>query len=468
MLDQLREHCGVFGVFGAPEAANLTYLGIHALQHRGQESAGIVASDGTLLRDHCAAGLVADVFDKPILASLKGESAIGHVRYSTAGGSHPRNAQPLIARGAEGSLAIAHNGNLVNAAQLRARLEKAGSLFQTDTDTESILHLIARSPNSDLLERIGDAVRQLQGSFSLLMLTEKMLIGVRDPLGLRPLVLGRVNESYALASETCALDLIEAEYLREIEPGEMVVIDQHGLRSLRPLGPARPARCIFELVYFARPDSLLFGRSVYQVRKESGRRLAKEHPAPADLVIPVPDSGSPAAVGYAEASGLPFDFGLIRGHYMGRTFIEPQHSIRHLGVKLKLSAVAPLLRGKRVAVVDDSIVRGTTSRKLVTMLRAAGAREVHLRISSPPTTWPCYLGIDTPTREELIASAHGVEEIARFVTADSLGYLSLDGLRQAAGGESGWCDACFSGRYPIEIPPSSESLRTGREDGSES
>jgi amidophosphoribosyltransferase len=452
MLDKLREHCGVFGVFGNSEAANLTYLGLHALQHRGQESAGIVACGPAGFSSHRALGLVADIFDEKVLAGLQGDRAIGHVRYSTAGGNDLANCQPLLATLAGGPLAIAHNGNLVNAEPLRAQLEREGAIFQSSSDTETIIHLIARASGPDLPGRIAGALEQVAGAWSLLFLSERAMIGARDPYGFRPLVLGRLKNSFVLASETCALDLIEAELIREVEPGEMVIIDHEGLRSLRPFRPARPGRCIFELVYFARPDSQLFGRSVYQSRLELGRQLAREHPAEADVVIPVPDSGTPAAIGYASESGLPFHLGLIRSHYVGRTFIEPQQAIRHFGVKLKLSAVAPVLRGQRVVVVDDSIVRGTTARKLVKMLRAAGAREVHVRISSPPTAWPCYYGIDTPTRQELIAASHGVEEIARYLTADSLRYLSLEGLTRAAGDEGGWCDACFSGNYLIDFP----------------
>jgi amidophosphoribosyltransferase len=450
MFDKLEEHCGVFGIFGNPEAANLTYLGLHALQHRGQEGGGIVASDGKGLSYHRAMGLVADIFDQRALASLKGEAAIGHVRYSTAGGPDPKNLQPFTVRWSGGSLAVAHNGNLVNADALREELEATGAIFQSSSDTEVVIHLAARS-RGDIAARVVEALRRVSGAYSLLFLTERALIGVRDPLGFRPLVLGRLKESHVLASETCALDLIEAEYLREIEPGEMVVIDREGLRSSRPFSSPRLGRCIFEQVYFARPDSVLFGRGVHSVRKELGRQLARERPAQADVVIPVPDSGSPAAVGFAEESRVPFDLGLIRSHYVGRTFIEPQQSIRHFGVKLKLSAVASLLKGKRVVVVDDSIVRGTTSRKIVKMIRAAGAREVHVRISSPPTSWPCYYGIDTPTRQELISSSHSVEEIARYVTADSLGYLSLEGLVRAVGDEGSYCDACFSGEYLVDF-----------------
>jgi amidophosphoribosyltransferase len=441
--------CGVFGIFGHDEAANLTYLGLHALQHRGQESAGIVASDGTTLRNYREMGLVADVFSESSLATLPGRAAIGHVRYSTAGVSHLKNAQPFAVAWGGGQLAVAHNGNVVNADRLRKALESDGAIFQSDSDTETVIHLIARSRADGLEARVVDALRQVTGAFSLLFLTEKKLVGVRDAFGFRPLVLGRVKNAYVLASETTALDLIEAEFLREIEPGEMVVIDEQGLRSTFPLEARAPGRCVFEHVYFARSDSSLFGLSVYETRKRLGIQLAKEQPAQADLVIAVPDSGVPAAIGYAQGSGIPYDVGLIRSHYVGRTFIEPQQSIRHFGVKLKLSAVRATLKDKRVVVVDDSIVRGTTSRKIVKMLKSAGAREVHLRISSPPVAWPCYYGIDTPSRQELIASSHSVDEIARYVTADTLSYLSLEGLGAAVSDPklSTFCNACFSGRY---------------------
>ncbi|PTL76454.1 amidophosphoribosyltransferase [Vitiosangium sp. GDMCC 1.1324] len=442
--------CGIFGIVGNPEASNLTYLGLHALQHRGQESAGIVASDGHSLRAHREMGLVADIFTAPVLDKLPGASAIGHVRYSTAGGSQLKNAQPLSVEYAGGHLAVAHNGNLVNAQELRTSLESDGAIFQSDADTEVIIHLIARSKQPTFEKKVIEALSKVQGAYSTLFLTDTKLVAVRDPFGFRPLVLGMLKNSWVLASETTALDLIEAEFIRELEAGEMVVIDETGLHSSHPFPPTRLGRCIFEHVYFAKPDSVLFGTSVYEVRKELGRQLAKEQPAPgADLVIAVPDSGVPAAIGYAQQSGIPYDVGLIRSHYVGRTFIEPQQSIRHFGVKLKLSAVRQVLKGKRVVVVDDSIVRGTTSRKIVKMLKAAGAVEVHLRISSPPTQWPCFYGIDTPSRQELIASSHSVDEIARYVTADSLGYISLEGLGTAVGDRerTTFCTACFSGQY---------------------
>jgi len=454
--------CGVFGIFGHDEAANLTYLGLHALQHRGQESAGIVSSDGAHLKTFKASGLVADVFNEETLDGLPGRSSIGHVRYSTAGGTGVRNAQPLCVQYSGGQLAVAHNGNFPDHEATRKRLELHGAIFQSDADTEAVIHLIARSSAVLFENKVVEALNQMNGAYSLLFLTQDKLVAVRDPYGFRPLVLGRLKEAYVLASETTALGLIEAEYLREIEPGEMVVIDSTGLRSTFPFAKKRGGRCIFEHVYFARSDSNLFGLSVFETRKRLGVQLAKEQPADADVVIAVPDSGVSAALGYAKGSGIPYDVGLIRSHYMGRTFIEPQQSIRHFGVKLKLAPVHSTLKDKRVVVVDDSIVRGTTSRKIVKMLKDAGAREVHLRISSPPNSWPCYYGIDTPSRQELIAASHTVEEIARYVTADSLGYLSFQGLHAAVGDEKGdgFCDACFSGKYltqlanaPGERPP---------------
>jgi amidophosphoribosyltransferase len=445
--------CGVFGIFGHTEAANIAYLGLHALQHRGQESAGIVTSDGRVLYAHRAMGLVQDAFTQEQLAKLPGRNAIGHVRYSTAGSSHIKNAQPIAVDYARGSLAVCHNGNLTNADELRAELEARGSIFQSDSDTEVFVHLVAASKEVAVEDRIADALGRVRGAYSLLFMTEDSVIGVRDPMGIRPLCLGLLpghKEAHVLASEPCAFDLIGAEYVRDIEPGEMVIIDAAGMRSITPLPKAPPRMCVFEYVYFARPDSKLGGRSVYEVRKSLGRTLAKEAGVDADVVIPVPDSGVPAAIGYAAERHVPFELGLIRSHYVGRTFIEPQQSIRHFGVRLKLNPVEPALRGKRVVIIDDSIVRGTTSRKIVKMVRDAGAREVHLRISSPPTQWPCYYGIDTPTRRELIASSHSVDEIARYVTADSLAYLSLEGMLNAVGtGQDSMCHACFSGQYSI-------------------
>jgi amidophosphoribosyltransferase len=448
--------CGVIGVFGHPEAANLAYLGLYALQHRGQESAGIVSSDGERLRRVREMGHVNDIFTANRLKDLPGFAAIGHVRYSTAGESTLQNAQPIAVDYAGGSVAVGHNGNLVNAIELRERLEGQGAIFSSSSDTEVIVHLIAHSRERTLPDRIADALRQVRGAYSLIFLSQGTVIAVRDPMGFRPLALGKNRDTWVVASETCAFELIEAEFVRDIEPGEMVIIDKTGAHSVRPFAPQSPHRCVFEWVYFARPDSTIDGRSVYRARERMGRRLAIEHAVPADVVIPVPDSGVAAAIGYARESGIPYDQGLMRSHYMGRTFIEPSQQIRHFGVKLKLSPVREVLAGKRVVVVDDSIVRGTTSRKIVGMIRSAGAREVHLRISSPPTVGPCSYGIDTPTREELIASDHTPEEICNYVGADSLGYLSLDGLFASVKGandqaKNGFCDACFSNDYPINI-----------------
>jgi amidophosphoribosyltransferase len=477
VFDKQKEECGVFGMWALghlDDAANYAYLGLHALQHRGQESAGIVSTDGETLHVHREMGLVADIFNADVLARLKGGAAIGHVRYSTTGASHLKNAQPFAVQYAGGAVAVAHNGNLINAEALRDELEAQGSIFSASTDTEVIIHLIARAqaagaPGSteQLLGAIREALGRVAGAYSIVFLTPKALVGARDPMGFRPLVLGKLKGQWVLASETTALDLLEAEYVREVEPGEVVIVDAGGLRSERLFpGQPRPAklgRCVFEHIYFARPDSVLFGKSVYAARHGLGKRLAVEHPVEADLVMPVPDSGVPAAIGYAEQSGIPFAMGLVRSHYVGRTFIEPQQSIRHFGVKLKLNALKDVLSGKRVVVIDDSIVRGTTSRKIVKMIRAAGAKEVHVRISSPPTAWPCYYGIDTPTRQELIASTHSVEEIATYVTADSLGYLSLEGLYAALDEDrKGFCDACLSGEYLLEFPhraPTTTQLR---------
>ena len=452
--------CGVFGIHGHSEAANLTYLGLHALQHRGQESAGIVTSDGTRLHQHVSMGHVQQAFPPEALLRLPGRIAIGHVRYSTAGSSSLRNAQPLAVETAAGVVAVAHNGNLTNAQELRAQLVASGSIFQTDSDTEVLVHLIARSTGRTITDRISDALTQVRGAYSLLFLTPDQIIGVRDPMGIRPLCLGRIGDTTVLASEPTVFDLIDGVWERDVRPGEMVVISDGEIRSLRPLPPAPERLCVFEFVYFARPDSSIAGRSVYAARRELGRELGREHPVRADVVIPVPDSGVPAAMGVAEVLGVPFEMGLIRSHYVGRTFIEPQQAIRHFGVKLKLSPIREMIAGKDVVVVDDSIVRGTTSRKIVKMLRGAGARSVHVRISSPPTQWPCFYGIDTPTRQELIAASHSVEEITRYLTADSVAYLSLEGLQRAAGANvAGYCHACFSGEYAI---PFEENRDQGR------
>ena len=463
--------CGIFGIYGHDEAANLTYLGLHSMQHRGQESAGIVtADDDGRLHRHVAMGLVSEEFDTEALERLPGRSAIGHVRYSTSGSSEIRNAQPFLFEYARGQVAVAHNGNLVNAAEVRSRLEAGGSIFQTSSDTEVIVHLMAKAHEPQAIERLVSALRQVTGAYSLLVQTESQLIAVRDPHGFRPLVMGRLRDAVVFSSETCSFDLIEADFVREIEPGELVVADGKAIRSYKPFEVMRepePERfCVFEHVYFARPDSLLNGKSVYRSRVRMGERLAEEHPPPAggaDVVIPVPDSGVPAAIGYANAVGLPMEMGLIRSHYVGRTFIEPQDSIRHFGVRLKLSPVRSVVAGKRVVVIDDSLVRGTTSRKIVAMLRRAGAAEVHLRISAPPTTHPCFYGIDTPTRAELIASSHTVDEIRDYVQCDSLAYLSHEGMMAAVDTDesgTGYCSACFTGNYPVSLSGQLVQLRT--------
>jgi amidophosphoribosyltransferase len=455
--------CGIFGIHGHDEAANLTYLGMHSLQHRGQESAGIVTSDGGELRRHVAMGLVSDNFGREHFGTLKGRVAIGHVRYSTAGSSELRNAQPFLFDYALGGIAIAHNGNLINAVEVRSRLEASGSIFQTSSDTEVIIHLIAQARGTDVVQRLITALEQVSGAYSLVMLADDKLIGVRDPYGFRPLVIGKLKGAFVLSSETSTFDLIEAEFIREVEPGEIVVCDASGIKSIKPFAAQPTHFCVFEHVYFARPDSMLNGQAVYRARQKTGRLLAQEAPVEADVVIPVPDSGVPAAIGYSRESGIPFEMGLIRSHYVGRTFIEPQESIRHFGVRLKLSPVRAVVDGKRVVVVDDSLVRGTTSRKIVKLLRNAGAREVHLRISAPPTTNPCYYGINTPTRSELVASSHTIDEIARYVTCDSIAYLSHAGLMASVGaaidktGDGvGYCSACFTGRYPVPLGRSSD------------
>ncbi len=455
VADHFHDECGVFGVHGHAEASHITYLGLYALQHRGQESAGIVSSNGREHLAHRGMGLVADIFHESTLAKLPGRHAIGHVRYSTAGESTLRNAQPFCASTDGGPVAIAHNGNLVNALAIRRELEGRGAIFSSTSDSEVIVHLLARSREGSLEERLIDALSRVKGAFSLLLLTDDALIAARDPHGFRPLVLGTLDGAFVVASETCALDLIGASYERDLEPGEVVVIRRGRLRTLRPLGVAsRAAFCIFEQIYFARPDSNLQRQNVYTFRKELGRTLAREYPVAADMVVPVLDSGTAAALGYAEESGIPFETALIRNHYVRRTFIEPSQSIRHFGVKVKHNAIRQLLDGKRVVLVEDSIVRGTTLLKLVTMLRNAGVREVHVRVSSPPTIGPCHYGIDTPTREELIAHEHTPEEIRQIIRADSLGYLSLGGLRRVGAQlKHGFCDACFSDEYPVPIDP---------------
>jgi len=444
--------CGIIGISNHPEASNLAYLGLYSMQHRGQESAGIIATNGKQYAIHKGMGLVADVFSEENIAQLPGTQAIGHVRYSTAGSSSMQNAQPFMINFSLGTLAIAHNGNLVNAEEIKRKLVNNGSIFQSSMDSEVIMHLIACSRESELIGRIADSLKQVKGAYSLLFMNEHQLIAARDPRAVRPLVLGKLKDSYIIASETCAFDLLEAEFIREIEPGEILAISEKGIKSYFPFPAKKMAHCIFEYIYFARPDSIMFGETVYDVRIRLGRQLAREHPVEADMVIPIPDSGTPAALGYAKETGIPWELGLIRNHYVGRTFIEPQSSIRHFGVKIKLNAIKSVIKDKRVVVIDDSIVRGTTSRKIIKMIRAAGAREVHVRISSPPTDFPCYYGIDTPSRNELIASSHTVEDIRKYITADSLGYISSNGLKQAIGGHDCFCDACFTGNYPITFP----------------
>jgi amidophosphoribosyltransferase len=457
--DRFHDRCALFGIFGHPEAAHLTYLGLYSQQHRGQESAGIVASNGDKLKMHKGMGLVHDVFDQHSLDAIEGDSAIGHTRYSTAGDTVATNAQPYLIECHRGSIAIAHNGNITNATILRHELEAAGSIFASTSDTEVILHLYARSHRERLEDALSASLTKVMGAFSLLFITKDSVVAARDPWGFRPLVLGKLDGAPVFCSETCALDLIDAEYVRDIEPGEMVVADRSGLRSFKPFPPEPVSQCIFEHVYFARPDSQVFGRNVLDSRLMLGRQLAREAPADADIVVAVPDSGVGAALGYSQESGLPFEWGLIRNHYVGRTFIEPRQSIRSFGVKVKLNPVRQVLKGKRVVLIDDSIVRGTTSRKIVGMVRAAGAREVHMRVSCPPTTGPCYYGIDTPLKSELIASTHSVEEIRRYIEADSLAYLSHEGLLKAVGDAAGQrhCTACFSGRYPVAVSQADES-----------
>jgi amidophosphoribosyltransferase len=453
MPDKFKDECGVFGIFGHPEAANMTYLGLYALQHRGQESAGIAAAGSGKVRVSRAMGYVADTFDGDALSELPGRIAIGHVRYSTAGESRLANAQPILIDCAHGQIAICHNGNLVNASELREDLVRQGSIFQSNSDTEVVLHLYARSGAVSVDDAVVESVSQVQGAFCLLMLTRDRLIAVRDPHGFRPLALGRLDDAWVVCSETCAMDLIGATYVREVEPGEVLVIGPDGLRSIKPFLPAPLAHCVFEHVYFARPDSYVFGKSVNEVRTNLGRMLAREQRVDADVVVPVPDSGVCAAMGFADEAGIPLRMGLIRNHYVGRTFIQPQSSIRHFGVKVKLNPVRSILEGRRVVLVDDSIVRGTTSRKIVGMVRAAGASEVHVRVSCPPTISPCFYGIDTPSRSELIAATHTIDEIREFLEADSVGYLSLEGLLTSVGeGRRSYCTSCYTGQYPVECP----------------
>ncbi len=462
--DALHEECGVFGVWNATDAAALTALGLHALQHRGQEATGIVSYDGQQFHSHRGLGLVGDNFsDAKVIAGLPGPHAVGHNRYATTGETVLRNVQPLYGDFEFGGLAVGHNGNLTNAHALRRALVRRGCLFQSTTDSEVFVHLIAISLYSTVVDRLIDALKQVVGAYSLVALTNEALLGARDPLGVRPLILGRLGAGWVLASESCALDIVGAEFVRDIEPGEVVVIDDSGVHSIKPFGRTRPRFCVFEYIYFARPDSVMEGRAVYEARKRIGGELARESATGADVVVPVPDSGVPAAMGYAEESGVPFELGIIRNHYIGRTFIEPTDQIRHLGVRLKHSANRPVLEGRRVVLVDDSIVRGTTSRKIVEMVRAAGAREVHLRISSPPTTHSCFYGIDTPEQSQLLAARHDTAAMARLIGVDSLAFVSLDGLYRALGREGRdaaaphFCDACFTGDYPIPLADQGEN-----------
>lgn len=456
--DVLHEECGVFGIEGHADAAAHCALGLHALQHRGQEAAGVVSYDGNNFFSHNALGHVGDNFNSTdVMKKLPGHSSIGHVRYSTTGGNFMRNVQPIFAEFSFGGMAIAHNGNLTNAATLRKQLVSRGCIFQSTMDTEIIIHLVATSSHARLIDRLIEALRQIEGAYSLVALTKEKLIGVRDPYGVRPLSLGKLGDSYILASETCAFDIIGAQFVRDVEPGEIIIIENHSLRSIKPFAPGKQRFCIFEYIYFARPDSQIEGKDVYHVRKSIGRELAREHPVAADVIVPVPDSGVPAAIGYATEAGIPFELGIIRNHYVGRTFIEPTDQVRHLGVKLKHNANAAVLKGKRVVLVDDSIVRGTTSKKIVTMVRDAGATEVHMLIASPPTAFCCYYGVDTPERDKLLAANYSVEEMAKIIGVDSLAFITVDGLYRAVGEAKRnmespqYCDACFTGEYPIAL-----------------
>jgi amidophosphoribosyltransferase len=471
MYDKFNDECGVFGIFGTPDAAAHTALGLHALQHRGQEAAGIVSCDNGQFFSHRALGLVGDNFsDANVMGRLHGASSIGHNRYSTTGETLLRNVQPFYADLALGGFALAHNGNLTNAITLRRELIARGSLFASTSDTEVIVHRVALSRAAAIEDRIIDALKAVEGAYSLVILSPQSLIGVRDPNGVRPLVLGKLGDAHIITSETCALDIIGAEHVRDIAPGEMVIVDENGVRSVFPFTAQPPRFCIFEYVYFARPDSVMQNTSVYSVRKRIGAELAREFGVDADLVVPVPDSGVPGAIGYAETSGIPFDLGIIRNHYVGRTFIEPSESVRHLGVKLKHNANSAILKGKRVILVDDSIVRGTTSKKIVTMVREAGASEVHMRIASPPTTNSCFYGVDTPEKSQLMAANHTVEEMAKIIGVDSLAFLSMDGLYRAVGEARRnnelpqYCDACFSGDYPIALTDMSSGIATKQRD----
>jgi amidophosphoribosyltransferase len=461
MFDKFREECGVFGIFGHDEAARLTYLGLYALQHRGQESAGIVSSDGSMLRVELGMGHVSDIFQEKSLSRLSGRAAIGHVRYSTAGKVSINEAQPFLVKCGFGQIALCHNGNLPDATEARYRLEMEGAIFSSTSDTEIVLHRIARSRKRNVVDAVVEALKDDEGAFSMLFATPESVIAVRDPRGFRPLCMGELDGATVFASETCAFDLIGANYVRDVEPGEIVIVDSRGMHSFFAFEPKRVAHCIFEHVYFSRPDSIVFGRSVNKSRHRMGKQLARECPADADIVAPVPDSGVAAAIGYAAQSGLKFRFALMRNHYVGRTFIEPQSQIRHFGVKIKLNPVRDLIEGNRVVLIDDSIVRGTTSKKIVKMVRDAGATEVHMRISCPPTIAPCYYGVDTPTKEELIAAQNSIEEIRRYLDADSLGYLSMEGLLESVSDPGGtkYCMACYTGDYPTQIDIHDQTYR---------
>ncbi|MEW6086968.1 MAG: amidophosphoribosyltransferase [bacterium] len=454
ILDKNQDKCGVFGVFGHTDAARLTYLGLYSLQHRGQESAGIVVSDEKNVTSYKEMGLVSDVFNEDILKRLQGHMAIGHVRYSTTGSSFLKNAQPLLVNYHGGSIAVAHNGNFTNALELRQLLEKKGSIFQSSMDTEVVVHLIANSKKTKFEGTVIDAFKKIEGAYSIVLMDARRLIGIRDPYGFRPLCLGKLgHNTWIITSETCALDLIGAEYVRDISPGEMVIIDKNGISSFYPFPKKKHAFCAFEFIYFSRPDSNIFGQNVYTIRKRLGKILAKESPAAADLVIPIPDSGISAALGYAEESGIPFETGIIRNHYIGRTFIQPHQFMREIGVRVKLNPVKEVLKGRKIIVVDDSIVRGTSCKKIIGMLYNAGAKEIHLRISSPPSKHPCFYGIDTPQQKELIAANTDLEDIRKYLKVDSLAYLSMDGLEKALSlVKDNFCFACFDGKYPIDIP----------------
>ena len=460
MLDKFHDECGVVGVYGHPDAANLVYLGLYALQHRGQESAGIAASSNGKMHLEVGMGLVADVFSDVRLKKLPGNIAVGHNRYSTTGVSRVKNAQPCLIEYSGGTMAMGHNGNLVNASEIRKELGAAGAIFQSTNDSEVIVHLMAQSRRNSFVDRAVAALSQVKGAYSIVLMSENELVAARDPQGFRPLCLGKLDGAYIVASESCVMDLVEAEFIREIEPGELILINQFGVKSFHPFQKASTKQCVFEHIYFSRPDSYLFGHSVYSTRKLMGKALAREKPVEADVVVPVPDSGVISAMGYSEEAKIPFQMGLIRNHYVGRTFIEPQSQIRNFGVKIKLNAVKPVIEGKRVIIIDDSIVRGTTSKKIVRMLREVGAREVHVRISSPPTTHSCFYGIDTPTKGELIASNMDIDQTCEYLGADSLHYISLEKMLEIFGEQKDdFCAACFDGRYPVDVTGSDGSTK---------